>query len=253
MSQEPPAKRKARHIEIQAKLRAGIADGTYPLGSLLPPEQVLCKELGASRFTVRQALAGLRSAGLIESRSGFGTVVTRTRVPETITHRMTTFEELLRYPGKTIRRQLEIETITAGSDLARLLKIPTGSQWVYLKSMRLARDTNAAISWVNAYIAPRFADVLDLPNPDGAPLLTQIEKQHDHRAAGADVEIFVGRIDPDLAEPLQCQANDPALIIVRRYQGSDGEVYLVTHSIHPENRFSLAFEMSRQVDTGTTT
>jgi len=92
MSQEPPAKRKARHIEIQAKLRAGIADGTYPLGSLLPPEQVLCKELAASRFTVRQALAGLRAAGLIESRSGFGTVVTRTRVPETITHRMTTFE-----------------------------------------------------------------------------------------------------------------------------------------------------------------
>ena len=249
MPQEPIAKRKARHIEIQAKLRAGIEDGTYPLGGLLPPEQVLCKELSASRFTVRQALAGLRSAGLIESRSGFGTVVTRIRVPETITHRMTTFEELLRYPGKTIRRQLNIETITVASDLARLLKIPTGSQWVHLKSMRLARDTNAAISWVNAYIAPGFADVLDLPNPDGAPLLTQIDMQHGHRAAEADVEIFVGRIEPELVEALQCQANDPALIILRRYRGSDGEVYLVTHSIHPENRFSLAFEMSRQIDS----
>ena len=250
MSPEPTAKRKARHIEIQAKLRAGIENGTYPLGGLLPPEQVLCKELSASRFTVRQALAGLRSSGFIESRSGFGTVVTRTKSRETITHRMTTFEELLRYPGETIRRQLSVEPISVASELAHLLKVPVGSQWVYLKSMRLARDTNAAISWVNAYILPRFADVLDLPNPDGAPLLTQIETRHGHRAAKADVEIFVGRIEPELVEQLQCRADDPALIILRRYRGSDGEVYLVTHSIHPENRFSLAFEMSRQIDTG---
>lgn len=242
-----PGKARARHAEIQDHLRARIAKGLYPVGSLLPSEQVLQEEFSSSRFTVRQALAGLRASGLIEARPGSGTYVTRTTPRETIVHRMSSFEELLRYPSETTRKQISVATIAATPSLAHLLRGSSGGAWVHLKAMRVARHTGAAISWLDAYIAPQFADVLDLPNAEGAPLLTQIEGHHGHRAAGAEVEIFVSRIEAELAEPLQCAAGDPALIILRRYRGANGGVYLVTYSVHPENRFSLTFDLSKHI------
>jgi DNA-binding FadR family transcriptional regulator len=52
-----------------------ILDGTYGPHSRLPPERALVEELGASRISVRGALARLASRQLIEIQRGSGTVV----------------------------------------------------------------------------------------------------------------------------------------------------------------------------------
>ena len=58
--------------------------------------------------------------------------------------------------------------------------------------------------------------------------------------------ISAGRISPEQAGPLLVEAGTPALIIVRRYRGQDGEPYLLTSSTHPEDRFSLNFEFEKR-------
>ena len=58
--------------------------GVYPLGSTLPSERVLADRLHVSRATLREAMAALREAGLVETRRGRGggTVVTlKSRTP----------------------------------------------------------------------------------------------------------------------------------------------------------------------------
>ena len=52
--------------------------GVYPLDSALPSERVLAHRLQVSRATLREAMAALREAGLVETRRGRGggTVVT---------------------------------------------------------------------------------------------------------------------------------------------------------------------------------
>ncbi|MEZ5092686.1 FadR/GntR family transcriptional regulator [Nocardioides sp.] len=58
--------------------------GVYPLGTTLPSERVLADRLHVSRATLREAMAALREAGLVETRRGRGggTVVTmRPRTP----------------------------------------------------------------------------------------------------------------------------------------------------------------------------
>ncbi len=52
--------------------------GVYPLDSTLPSERVLAHRLQVSRATLREAMAALREAGLVETRRGRGggTVVT---------------------------------------------------------------------------------------------------------------------------------------------------------------------------------
>lgn len=60
------------------QLATAIRLGVYPRGTTLPPERELAHHLGVSRATLREAMAALRQAGLVETtrgRSG-GTVVT---------------------------------------------------------------------------------------------------------------------------------------------------------------------------------
>lgn len=60
------------------QLATAIRLGVYPLGSTLPPERELAERLEVSRATLREAMAALRTAGLVETRRGRagGTVVT---------------------------------------------------------------------------------------------------------------------------------------------------------------------------------
>src|SRR5262249_26541589 len=62
---------------ISSSLAEAIERGDYPVGGQLPPEFTLMRMFGASRFTIREALAELRARGLIASRRGLGTVVLR--------------------------------------------------------------------------------------------------------------------------------------------------------------------------------
>lgn len=60
---------------VYAKIAARIRSGEYPLSSRLPPEQELAELLSVSRPVVREALARLRSDGVVRSRRGSGTYV----------------------------------------------------------------------------------------------------------------------------------------------------------------------------------
>lgn len=54
------------------QLATAIRLGVYPVGSLLPPERELAERLAVSRATLREAIAALRQAGLVETRRGRG-------------------------------------------------------------------------------------------------------------------------------------------------------------------------------------
>jgi GntR family transcriptional repressor for pyruvate dehydrogenase complex len=60
------------------QLATAIRLGVYPLGTALPSERDLAELLGVSRATLREAMAALRQAGLVETHRGRGggTVVT---------------------------------------------------------------------------------------------------------------------------------------------------------------------------------
>src|SRR3954452_7588061 len=60
------------------QLATAIRLGVYPRGTTLPPERELAVQLQVSRATLREAMAALRQAGLVETTRGRtgGTVVT---------------------------------------------------------------------------------------------------------------------------------------------------------------------------------
>lgn len=66
---------------IAHDLHAKINAGALPGGTRLPTEPELMAEYGASRNTIRDAMKWLNSRGLVTSRSGRGTFVTRPMEP----------------------------------------------------------------------------------------------------------------------------------------------------------------------------
>ena len=52
------------------QLATAIRLGVYPLGTTLPPERELAERLQVSRATLREAMAALRQAGLVETTRG---------------------------------------------------------------------------------------------------------------------------------------------------------------------------------------
>ncbi|CAL9442463.1 HTH-type transcriptional repressor NanR [Streptomyces sp. enrichment culture] len=68
--------------QATARLREQITGGHWPVGTRLPGETTLAKELGVGRSTVREALRALAGAGLVQPRQGAGVFVIATEPAE---------------------------------------------------------------------------------------------------------------------------------------------------------------------------
>ena len=66
---------KNRHGNTLDRLGAGIVSGRYPPETSMPPEPVLCEQLGVSRTVVREAVKSLIAKGLVTSGPKVGTRV----------------------------------------------------------------------------------------------------------------------------------------------------------------------------------
>lgn len=69
------------------QLGTAVRLGVFPRGSVLPNERDLAGKLGVSRATLREAIAALRTAGLVETRRGRGggtVVVMRPTLPRRV-------------------------------------------------------------------------------------------------------------------------------------------------------------------------
>jgi GntR family transcriptional regulator, transcriptional repressor for pyruvate dehydrogenase complex len=74
---DPQIRRRSLYEEIADRLQDLIAAQRLQPGDRLPSERELSASLGVSRTSVRQALASLRSIGLIDIRHGDGTFLLR--------------------------------------------------------------------------------------------------------------------------------------------------------------------------------
>jgi GntR family transcriptional repressor for pyruvate dehydrogenase complex len=65
---------RGRHAfeDCVERLGTAIRLGVYPYGSTLPPERELAAAMGVSRATLREAIAGLRAAGMVSTTRGRG-------------------------------------------------------------------------------------------------------------------------------------------------------------------------------------
>ncbi|MGC7101106.1 GntR family transcriptional regulator [Amycolatopsis lurida] len=138
----PPGPDRPLYVRIAMSLKARILAGAYPPGSRLPAEEELAAGFGASRSTIRQAIADLRAAGYLVSQQGSGTYV-RAELPiEPLTPRSgpvyTGFLDDLDDEAHHVRElHRSRRVVSADAALAAQLRIPVGSRVVRFRGIRV--------------------------------------------------------------------------------------------------------------------
>ncbi len=64
-----------KSVFVAEQIMKNIENKTFKIGDLLPTEQVIADEIGVSRASVREAMAALELAGIVERKAGHGTIV----------------------------------------------------------------------------------------------------------------------------------------------------------------------------------
>ncbi|MFT4089560.1 MAG: FadR/GntR family transcriptional regulator [Asticcacaulis sp.] len=70
-----PRRRPRLAVAVVEDLVTAIVTEVYPVGSALPPENVLCDMYEVSRTVVREATTALTEKGLVVSQQGRGTII----------------------------------------------------------------------------------------------------------------------------------------------------------------------------------
>lgn len=70
-----PVRRPTLADEVLATFRKQITEGVWPVGSRIPSEPELMRQLGVARGTVREAIRALAHSGMLEVLRGDGTYV----------------------------------------------------------------------------------------------------------------------------------------------------------------------------------
>lgn len=127
------------HHRVFSVLRSGIVSGRYADGSYLPGEDVLTRQFGVSRATVRRAMQSLEAQGLIERRQGRGTRVTYLApVREPMARHRHRFGNA--NDGTTVK-VLEFGLARPSAEVAEALALEPGEQALRIVRLRSEGDT----------------------------------------------------------------------------------------------------------------
>src|SRR5215471_21636522 len=191
------------HVRVADELRGRINRGELVPGAALPSEAQLCEQFGASRGTIRSALATLRREGLIDGSQGRPPVV-RDAVASQPFENLLSFtawaEQLGRTPGQ---RTIEVAR-RAMSGLAALeLGLEPGTLGVDILRVRLL-DGEPVMVERATFVEPVGRLLFDFDLDSGSIYAYLIAEGVDLRNACYTFDaVFAGELDAEfLAIPI---------------------------------------------------
>lgn len=143
--------------QIADRLRQEIAAGQPAEGERLPPENTLSERFGVNRHTVRAAIAALVAEGVVTTRQGHGSTVTkRSRLTYPISRRTRFSEGLAGQARQTSARLLDAAVEAADPIVAEGLALPAGAAVLRLRTLSEADGWPIALA-THWFEAKRFS------------------------------------------------------------------------------------------------
>lgn len=209
------------YAQLRERLRARIADGSYPQGARLPAESEISAIFGVSRITVRQALGDLQKDGLIVKAPGKGSFVAR-RTPSQDLSRLEGFGEAMSRQGHQIVNRVLSHLDTAASPLvsARLGLAP-GAPVTEVRRVRYL--DRQPVSFEVTYLPPAVGQRLRKENLAERDIFLILEVDYGIALGHADIQIGAMGADPALATALGVAPGAALLRIERLTWTADGQ------------------------------
>jgi GntR family transcriptional regulator len=198
---------------VESVLAAGIADGSLPPETQLPPEEGLIERFKVSRTTVRKAIQNLIERGLVEVRRGKGTFVTYPKITQELT-KLTGFVEDMQVLGRNpTARLLEKRILAADETVARHLALAPGTLVVRLQRVRFA--DGVAMSFDETYLPSDLGEKVAENDLEAEPVFALLEDKYDTPLVEAEYKLEAAAADPVAAQALQVPSGSPIFLIER--------------------------------------
>jgi DNA-binding GntR family transcriptional regulator len=247
-----------KHRQIADELRGQVNRGELAPGARLPSEAELCQEYGASRTTVRAALATLANEGLIESESGRGSFVRQRRHlvyrpqeefrPRPVSPEMDQFMTERASEGRKPSQTIDVAIVTPPADVAQRLHLAEGAPAVV---RRRVRSLDGAPYYINDSYFP-----LDLVSGSEIMSPTDITRGANkvlaalgHDQVRALDEVYVRMPTPDEVHRLALGPGTPVALHVVTGFTADGQPVRVALNVLPGDRHAIVWERERPAAT----
>jgi len=235
-----PNSPRALYLQLADELRQAIRRGEFPSGARLPSENDLIARHGASRPTIRQAIAALKAEGLVVTGQGRGTFVRARPLARLPFARFTAaarqpglgpFEASLQRAGATGDVQLlGVTTERAPADLAIRLEVDEGASVITRR--RRMRVQDVPVQLYDAYYpADLFAGTeLEARTKIDGGIYAALERVG-HAPGRATEEVGARAPTPEEAEALALSPGIPVLTVVRTTRDLDGRAVEVLYVV----------------------
>jgi DNA-binding GntR family transcriptional regulator len=240
------------YLKLAQDLKAEITSGKIPVGARLPTELELAERYSASRYTVRAAISELQTMGLVSRKKKSGTKVESASTTSAYKQTVGSIEDLTAFGASHARKIQASEEVTATKKLADKLGCSIGKEWLKLTSLRYNNsDTELPMSITEIYIDSKFKDVenIALKNPDQL-VSNIIEEKYGKAISEVRQEIIPILLSKNQAKALNASEGEPALQIIRSYIDTANEVFEITVTTHPADRYTFVTKLRR--DTSAT-
>lgn len=233
------------YLQVARTLQDRIADGGYPVGSLLPTEHRLAEQFGVSRQTVRQAIGHLRGMRLLSARKGVGTRVETSRPERGYHHALQSLPDLFQFASDALYNVTAVERVQVLGREAEELGCRPGRCWLRLDGLREVPGVPGPLCRTVVMIDARYAAVAETPRIHSRAIFAQIEDRFGVPIQEVHQEIEAIVLNADQATLLQSQLGSPALHITRRFFGAGHKLIELSRSLHPADRFRYAMTVRR--------
>lgn len=227
------------HEQIAAELRDRITTGELPVGTPLPSEAQLQARWHGSRGPVRQALAALRTEGLIAGGRGRPPVVRRSQLGQPFDSFLSFSrwaQDLGRRPGQ---QTVEIARRLAAPDVAEVLEIAPRTPVVQLIRLRLLDGEPVMVERTSFTAA--YGETLFEHDPDDGSIYAHLISRGLEVGAAHHVIDAVAADDTD-AELLGIAAGAPLLRERRTARTSTGAPFECSDDRYRPDRVTFTID-----------
>jgi len=223
--------------QLQRALRQAIESRVLAPDDALPPERDLASDFGVSRITVRKAIDGLVSDGMLLRRQGSGTFV-RARVEKNFS-KLTSFSEDMRARGRNPRSVwLRKSTGTVTPEEALTLRASPGTPVYRFHRIRFADDAPMALEY-----ATILASCLPSVDAVESSLYVALERAG-NRPVRALQRLRAVLFSAEQAELLHAKERDAGLLVERVGFLNDGRAAEFTQSYFRGDIYDFVAELS---------
>jgi len=234
-----------RYMRIARDLRSAIAEGRYPVGAQLPTEHELCEELGVSRFTIREAIRVLSTAGLVRRKPRSGTVVAALPDDTRYTHGIGSLRDLFQYAQTTHFHYVYIGRVGLSRAQARAVSAAAGEEWIHAVALRRESAGGKPFGVTRLYLNPALKGIEKALRGTHGPVYALIEREFGVRIDRVEQVITAIALDEHDAANLGVAAGTPGLSIRRSYFDQQGRLVELADTVHPTDRFTYRMELRR--------